>query len=283
MAYFSYKDVSLFFSTGANVATVPTANNKTTVYANNAQFSYTPNISQQRFLGQDVDKSNFGLVGSPNATLSFTCYITGSGSGNFNPTDYTGDIGNIGATVTIGDLDDGIRLSGLFLNSYSFSLTPYQTVAMQCDFAILNPVTTDTTGSRITSGDNNPASIDFGAFGHGAYSAVNGINAQQGNVEAVQYQYTAQRQPIYEIGSFFLSSCELVSEEHSISVTSENIQNLVQISGNNYGSTTIEVKNSAGTAVAPTITVDGRVTAQNISASAGGLARGSISISQPLK
>jgi hypothetical protein len=283
MAYFSFKDVSLFFGTGVNSSVLPTSGNKKEVYASNVQLNYTPNISQQRFLGQDVDKSNFGLAGTPNSTISFTCYVRSNGDGTFNPIDYTGDVGDLGATMIIGDLDDGIKISGAFLTSYSFALTPYQTVAMQCDFAIYNPLTETGTGSRIFAKDNSPDSRDFGVFGHGAYSSILGTNSLQGNIETVGYQFSAQRQPVYNIGQYSIAACELVTAEHSISISSENIQNLVAISGNNYGSTTIDLKNSSNTNVSPTITVDGRVTSQNISASAGGLARGSISVTQPLK
>lgn len=283
MSYFNYKDVSIFFGTGTNSSTLPDVADKKTVYASSLQLNYTPNISQQRFLGQTPDKTNFGIAGSPNATLSFSAIVTGSGVNDFNPTDYTGDVGSIGATAVIGDLEDGIKMSGMFLTSYSFGVTPYQAVAIQCDFAIFNPLTEANEGVRLTTADNNPISVDFGKFGHGAYTTVGGLDANQGIAEQVGYQFSAQRQPVYQIGNYQMQDCHLVTAEHSISVSSPNITNLVPISGKDYGAVSINIKNSDSINTFPTITVDGRVTAQNLSASAGGLARGSVSISQPLK
>lgn len=283
MAYFSFQDVSIFFGTGANSNALPNGTNRKTIYANSVQLNYTPNISQQRFLGVAADKDSFGLAGPSTSTLSFTAYITGSGTSNFNPTDYTGDIGDIGTTFVLGDLTNGISGSGLYLNSYSFTLTPYQPVVMQCDFSIYNPLTTTGSGTGITTKSHSPGDVSFGEFAHGAYSSVNGINALQTEVESLNYQFSAQRLPVYEIGSYDISKCELVTAEHSISITSNQINNLVPISGGNYGNVTLDLKDVNSVNTTPQISVDGRVTAQNISAAAGDLARGSVSITQPLK
>lgn len=290
MAYISYTDVPLYFGTGVNSSIAPTeadAGNKS-VIAQQVQLNYTPNIAPVRVVGKDPTKDNFNLAGPPNASLSFTCYVDG---GEFDPADYTGDIGDVGTSFALGDITNGIKGSGAFLTSFSYTVAPYAPVLVQCDFAIYNPLTTTGTGGKIVSAgeDNVLDAADFGAYAHGAYSTFSG-SGEEATVtlsdisifESLQYQFSAQRLPVYEIGSYTLKKCELITAEQALSIQGDNIQALVPITGENPGELTIELKGTGSSALL-TSTIDGRLNAENVSVQGGDLARGSITITQLLK
>ena len=291
MAYISYTDVPLYFGTGVNVATLPseTGDEKNkSVIAQQVQLNYTPNIAPVRVVGKDPTKNNFNLAGPPNASLSFTCYVDG---GEFDPSDYTGDVGDVGTSFRLGDEASGISGSGVFLTSFSYSVSPYAPVLVQCDFAIYNPLTTTSVGGKIVSADENDVldAADFGAYAHGAYSIFSGSGQTATTTlsdisifESLQYQFSAQRLPVYEIGSYTIQKCELITAEQTLSIQGDNIQALVPITGANPGALTIELKGT-GSDVLLTSTIDGRLNAENVSVQGGDLARGSITITQLLK
>lgn len=290
MAYISYTDVPLYFGTGVNSNNAPTesdAGNKS-VIAQQVQLNYTPNIAPVRVVGKDPTKDNFNLAGPPNASLSFTCYVDG---GEFDPADYTGDVGDNGTSFALGDISNGIKGSGAFLTSFSYTVSPYAPVLVQCDFAIYNPLTTTSAGGKIANAnqDNILDAADFGAYAHGAYSTFSGdgqaATATLSDIsifEALQYQFSAQRLPVYEIGSYTLQKCELITAEQTLSIQGDNIQALVPITGENPGALTIELKGTGSSALL-TSTIDGRLNAENVSVQGGDLARGSITITQLLK
>ncbi len=284
MAYISYTDVPLYFGTVANTITLPgegDALNKS-VIAQQVQLNYTPNIAPVRVVGKIPTKDNFNLAGPPNASLSFSCYLD---AGEFNPSDYTGDIGHLGATFRLGDAANGIVGSGAFLNSFSYTLTPYAPVLIQCDFAIYNPMTTTTAGGTIASAgvDTVLDAAAFGDYAHGAYSTFNKGSLSDIEVfEAIQYQYTAQRLPVYEVGSYSITKCQLITEEQTLSIQGDNVQALVPITGSNPGSQNIVLQNSNSDALLTT-DITGRLNSENVSIQGGDLARGSVTITQLLK
>lgn len=282
MAYVSYKDVPLYFS-GPNAGNDPRtdAGNHTGVFCQQVQLNYTPNIAPVRLLGDSPSRDNFNLAGPPNASLSFSFYI-GTGIDEFDPTDYTGDVGDLGAGFVLGDYNNGlVATGGAFLTSFSYTLTPYSPVLVQCDFAIYSPMLE---GGLIAEENVQVINdVDFADYGHGAYSAFGGTNLNNISVfESIQYQFSANRLPIYQIGNRSVSQVELITAEQSIQVQGDNIQALVPITGSNPGNVTIDVKNSAGTTLFST-PINGRITAENVSVAGGDLARGSITITELLK
>lgn len=281
MAFVSYKDVPLYFGNTVDSLTLPTEGSNKGVFCQQLQFNYTPNIAPTRILGKEATKDNFNLAGPPNASLSFSCYV---GTTEFDPTDFTGDLTD-GSSFRIGDAVNGISGSGAFLTSFSYTLAPYAPVLVQCDFAIYRPLTIDSTAGKIASAANNNVlpSLDFATYAHGAYSAFNdSVLGDIGTVESVQYQFNANRLPVYTIGNYHPSVVELLTAEQSISVQGDNIEALVPLTGSNPGNITIDVKKSDGTNVFQT-PIDGRITAENISVQGGDLARGNITITELLK
>jgi hypothetical protein len=286
MAYISYTDIPLYFGNSADQSALPTIGLHRGVQCQQLQFNYTPNIAQARVLGQDPNRNNFNLAGPPNASLSFSFYA--GPNTEFHPTDYTGAVGNDGATARFGDDSNGIALSGLYLNSFSYTLAPYQPVLVQCDFAVYKPPTTTNEGGKIAAENNSVAgtpATDFTTFGHGAYSTFNGTSILNDvtTVESVQYQFSANRLPVYEIGSYYPSVVELLTAEQSIQIQGDNIEALVPLTGKNPGSITIGVKNATDTQPLFSTVINGRITAENISVQAGDLARGNITITELLK
>tara|TARA_E500000305_G_scaffold106280_1_gene104675 strand:+ start:1160 stop:2014 length:855 start_codon:yes stop_codon:yes gene_type:complete len=284
MAYISYKDVPLYFGTDVNSNTLPQeadANNKG-IICQQLQLNYTPNIAPVRILGKDPTRDNFNLAGPPNASLSFSAYVE---TGEFNITGFTGDVGDVGSTFRIGDAVNGISGSGAFLTSYSFTLAAYQPVLVQADFVIYNPLTISVPGGAIADAGSNSVidDLDFSKYGHGAYSTIQtGDMSSLSTIESVQYQYTANRLPIYNLGSFTPSVVELLTEEQSMQIQGDNIINLVPLTGSNPGPITGSVKDSNNNEIFE-IVVNGRVTAENIAVAGGDLARGSLTIAELLK
>jgi len=284
MAYISYKDVPLYFGTSANTSTLPTTTqgNNSAVFCQQVQLNYTPNIAPVRLLGKTPTRDNFNLAGPPNSSLSFSAYVSND---EFDPTDFTGDVGNLGTTFRLGDDVNGISGSGLFLTSFSYTLAPYAPVLVQCDFAIYNPLTISNPGGKIAAEGDDPINdLNFANYGHGAYSAFNGtsILSDVDTVESLQYQFSANRLPVYEIGGYNPNVVELITAEQTLQIQGDNIEALVPLTGSNPGNITIDIKNSAGATLFST-PVNGRITAENISVAGGDLARGSLTITELLK
>ena len=283
MAYISYKDVPLYFGQ-PNSNTLPTTadGGNLGVFCQQVQLNYTPNISPVRLLGKTPTRDNFNLAGPPNSSLSFSCYVSNA---EFDPTDFTGDVGDLGATFRLGDDTDGISGSGAFLTSFSYTLSPYAPVLVQCDFAIYNPLTIENAGGKI-AGETTAGVIDdlnFANYGHGAYSSFGGTPLSDLSVfESIQYQFNANRFPVYEIGGYNPGVVELITAEQNVQIQGDNIQALVPLTGSNPGNITIDIKNSSNTILFST-PVDGRITAENISIAGGDLARGSLTITELLK
>jgi hypothetical protein len=89
--------------------------------------------------------------------------------------------------------------------------------------------------------------------------------------------------PIYEIGSYNPSVVELITAEHSLTIQGDNITKLVPITGSNPGQLQLQIKNSSSATPLFTSSVNGRITAENVSIQGGDLARGSITITELLK
>lgn len=282
MAYISYKDVPLYFG-GPNTSSLPSTSdaNNTGVFCQQVQFNYTPNIAPTRILGKTPNRDNFNLAGPPNASVSFSCYVSNS---EFNPTDFTGDVGDLGATFRLGDDVNGISGSGAFLTSFSYTLAPYSPVLVQCDFAIYNPLTISNPGGKIAAETADPIdATDFTTYGHGAYSTFGGTPLNDMSVfESISYQFSANRLPVYQIGGYYPSVVELITAEQSIQVQGDNIQALVPLTGSNPGNIEIDIKNANATTLFST-DINGRITAENISVAGGDLARGSLTITELLK
>ena len=293
MAYVSYTDVPLYFGTATNGSTLPTKTDGGSkgVYCQQVQLNYTPNIAPVRLVGKKPTKDNFNLAGAPNSSLSFSAYLESGASASFDPADYTGQVGNIGSSFILGDSGNGISGSGAFMTSFSYTITPYAPVLIQCDFAIYNPLTTVSTGGQIAveTSEAMLPTLDFGKYGHGVYSTFSGVGQPATTTlsdidifESISYQFSANRLPIYKVGSYYLDAQELITAEQTLQIQGDNIQKLVSITGSNPGALQIIVKNSESTALL-TSNIDGRLTAENVSIAGGGLARGSISIVELLK
>ena len=208
MAYISYEKLPLYFYTGANTADAGAEpdqkpdNKQFGVFCESLQFNHTPNLAQTRVVGVDPGADSFIIGGPPNSTLSFSAYV---GTSEFKPTDFTGNVGNLGTNIRIGHENSGILLTKAFMTSFSYTLTPYQPVLVQCDFISYNPIpvifedlvagdVNDQGGRYLTTGliapvpdaqhdnldvagDNDDDTIDnlnFSDYGHGAYSLFSG-------------------------------------------------------------------------------------------------------------
>lgn len=291
MAYISYKNLPIRFGIDADTNTIPTEIvGYKEIYAQSAQLNYSPTLQPVRILGKAPTADNYNLAGPPNATLSFSCYLDPTKATNsqtdFNPRTFTGDVGDNGTTFLIGDATNGIKGSGAFLTSYSFTSAPYQPILFQCEFAIYKPLTTTSAGGKIATTDDfnaTSAELNLNNAAHGAYSTFS--SSDFGNVDlydSFTYQYSCQRLPIYEIGSFYPQSVEFMTAEHSFTLESDNIINLVPLTGQN-ATINITVGKPAGGVSAINPSVAGRILQEGVNIQAGDFGRGSISVTQLLR
>lgn len=287
MAYLSYTDVPLYFSSNVNTHDLPTEESNKGVICQQLQLNHTPNIAPVRILGKIPGRDNFNLAGPPKTSLSFTAYAdTG-----FKITDFTGNIGDLGATFRIGDAVNGISGSGAFLSSYSFTLATYQPVLIQATFDIYNPLAISGQEGAIADASNDSVldDLSFPDYGHGAYSSLSGAQmtgngnlSAMNTIESVQYSYTANRRPIYTLGSYIPGDVRLLSEEQTIKVDGDNIVNIVPLTGLNCDPITATIKNSSYVELFD-VSVQGRITAENVSIQGGDLAKGSVTVTELLK
>jgi hypothetical protein len=299
MAYISYKDVPIYLGATPNTTGLPDYNEDSAIIirAESVQLSYSPSLTPVRLLGKTPNANNYNLSGPSVTKLSFSTYLHASpGDSNFsyefNPQNYTGAL-NLGTTFRLGGNDpgstSGIYGSGAFLTSYSFTCTPYQPILLQCEFDVYNPITTTSSGQGINkqTQQNFFLSSDIREFAHGAYSTFTSsvLSGSIGTYESFTYQYTCERLPIYEIGSFYPSTVEFITAEQTFSLEADNVVPLVPITGQNVA-LNIYLKNAVyedpGDA-AITIPMSGRILQENVNVQAGDFARGSISINQILK
>ena len=294
MAYVSYTGLPVYFGDSVNSFTFPANQVDTSskgVLAQQVTLSNTPNIAPQRLLGTKPDDDSYIMAGPPNATLSISCLIDGE-TEQFDPFDYTGDVGDKGTTFRIGDHTHGISGSGAFLQSLSFTVAPYSPVSVQAEFALYCPLIKDSkvTGGKLHNVDNTATqsaipNLDQSIFAHGAYSTINNKNLLTGvdNVESIQYNFSCTRLPVYELGSQSPAAVEYLSAEESFVVNGDNVTQLVNESGlaldSNFG---VTLKNAIGTTVKQLIGKY-RVTAQNVSLAAGDFGRGSVTLTRVIK
>jgi hypothetical protein len=269
MPYISYEKLPLYIGainvTGTGVPGTADANNLG-VFCEQMQLNYTPNLAPARMLGSFNSADSYILSGPPNTTLSFSAYV---GTGEFKPTDFTGDIGSTGSQIRIGHPTSGIFLRNAFLTSYSYTLSPYQPVLVQCDFAIYGPMPVTQSGllnlylpsdsSFVTTGkiagvatslhdggaDDVIDDLDFASYGHGAYSVFSGNNSRprangtSGSstgvlndidvVESIQYQFSCQRVPFYSQIGTGITSNNFFLKE----VVYQNAEHSITIQGDN--------------------------------------------------
>ena len=100
--------------------------------------------------------------------------------------------------------------------------------------------------------------------------------------ESINYQFSANRLPIYKVGSYYIDAQELITAEQTLQIQGDNIQKLVSITGANPGEVNIMIKNSDFETLL-TNKIDGRLNSENVSIAGGQLARGTISITELLK
>ena len=284
MAYLNYNQVPITFSNSKDTTTLiaENAGSNLTVAATQAQFSYAPALTTQKLLGKAADRNDIRMAGPPNISLSFSCFLE---HGEFDPFLFTGQTG-LGTTAVIGDHANGIELSGLFLNSINLTISPYAPIVAQCDFVGYFPfkdtLTTQATNAKLAEQtvSNHVPDPDIDKLAHGVYSAFTGNLTDAGIFENVNYSYSAQYTPIYEIGSYN-PTVIFTSAQQSIQIQADNIEDLVPITSGLHVSPVLTISNQTGTM--HTLTLNGTLNSENVSLTAGDLARGQMTIIQPLK
>ena len=269
MAYKTFENLPLYFGR-ANSATLPTDTEATTrvVSANQVQFSYTPSLAAGGKLGKSRDADDVLLSGPPNVSLSFSTLLqTGSaaGVGEFSPFDYSGKKnGTNGCAAIIGSHDNGIRLQNLFLSSVSLTVAPYSPVIATCDFVGYTPpnqFATPLTNQKInaeTDADNKPNPK--------ADEVINGLFCSFSGSHA---------------GGNDTATAHLTSAEHSLQVQADQIDDLIPVSGR-VCNLILDLRNGRDDDF-HTINVSGVMNGENVSISAGDVARAQLTVTAPLE
>ena len=282
MAFLGFEELPLYFGDGGNTTTLPDQDSdggQRVVAATNVQFSYTPNVANVGIIGRTGDRRQILSAGPSTATLSFGGILETGDDGEFFPFEFTGDQG-AGTTAILGNVDGGLKLSGLYMTSLSFNVTPYAPVAYTCDFITFS---TDITGyqalTATTDSDLKSRASATGTF-HGAYSTFANMPGNSLNFESVSYSYAANYTPIYSFSGKRETQVILNSAEQNIQVQADDhVKNVLHTGALATPTLTLKTPNdAAGTGIVS----KGVITATNVSVSAGDIAKATINIQEPL-
>jgi hypothetical protein len=297
MAYVTYENLPLYFGTSNSTTTLPAATSdgdNRKVAASQVTFNHAASMSVSRYAGGTGTSRNFRVTGPPNISLSFSCFLE-SGQSEFNPFDYTGQSA-AGTTAIIGHFQNGIRLSGLYLTSLSLSVTPYSPVIAQLDFACYSPDSTGYRNISATAQSTTAPSITHSKLVHGAYCDVINDPQNDGAVdlfyvdgtnvggpslfESVSYTLTQSHTPIYGIGSGN-ADVHLNTVEQSMQIQSDEIHSGMSTYTGIDVIPKLRLKGANGQALKH-LEVSGLLNSQNVSVSAGDVAKGSLTINSIL-
>ena len=283
MAFLGFEELPLYFGTGANTTTLPgqeNDNDQKVVAATNVQFSYTPNIANVGIVGRTGDRRQILSAGPSTVTLSFGGILETGDNGEFFPFAFTGDQ-DAGTTAIIGNVDGGLKLSGLYMTALSFNVTPYAPIAYTCDFIAFS---TDITGyqalTATTDTDLKSRASATGTF-HGAYTTFANMPAGNSlNFESISYSYAANYTPIYSFSGKEETQVILNSAEQNIQVQADDhVKNVLHTGALATPTLTLKTPvDAAGTGIVS----KGVITATNVSVSAGDIAKATINIQEPL-
>ena len=282
MAFLGFEELPLYFGNGGNTTTLPNQDDdagQKAVAATNVQFSYTPNVSNVQIVGRTGDRRQILSAGPSTATLSFGGILETGDNGEFFPFEFTGDQG-AGTTAILGNVDEGLRLSGLYMTSLSFNVTPYAPVAYTCDFITFS---TDITGyqalTATTDSDLKSKASATGTF-HGAYTTFANMPGNSLNFESISYSYAANYTPIYGFSGKRETQVILNSAEQNIQVQADDhVKNVIHTGALATPTLTLKTPvDAAGTGIVS----KGVITATNVSVSAGDIAKATINIQEPL-
>jgi hypothetical protein len=301
MAYQTFENLPLYFGR-ANSSTLPTDTEGTTrkVSANQVQFSYTPSLTAGAKLGKSRDADDVLLSGPPNVSLSFSTLLqTGSAAtvGEFSPFDYSGKKnGTNGCAAIIGSHDNGIRLQNLFLSSVTLTVAPYSPVIATCDFVGYTPPNTSASplvnkklnAETDTDTKPNPKADEvinglFCSFSgsHGGGNAKADRAFEDATVfESLNYTASFTHTPIYTVGNY-TATAHLTSAEHSLQVQADQIDDLIPVSGR-VCNLILDLRNGRDDDF-HTINVSGVMNGENVSISAGDVARAQLTVTAPLE
>ena len=286
MAYANFDNLPLLIGTNKDTTTLPhlsTDGSNKTVSATNVSISESASLSTTQMLGRDSTRDDLRMSGPGQVSLSFNTLLhTGSSAGEqeFCPFDYTGASTN-GTTMRLGS---NLALSGLYLTSFSLSVTPYAPVSCQCDFVCLTPpATTAAVAASITNNTNAGAkpALNHDSVIHGAYTTLtDGVVNNSTLVESFNYSYSANIMPVYQVGSFS-PSVHFQSAEQSLQFQSDGMALHMFATGSGVAPV-MALKNMANETLR-TITFAGKLVGQSAGVSAGDVARTNYTIVQPLK
>lgn len=290
MAYVAFDKLPLNFGTDKDQTSITNATdgNTRSVDATNVSISYNANLATTRVLGADANRENVHIGGPPSLSLSFNGILS-SYHTEFDPFDYTGDTAN-GTCVMLGphDTGNGVFIKKLYMTNFSIQVAPYAPITYSCDFVGFDHFggKSATSLGAIAANDvsTNLPSVDHDNTFHGAYSTLTASTLTDGNMsvfDSITYNYNQSFQPVYALGSVEPTSIEFMTAEQSIAFTADQINTFIPISGSRT-SVTLGLKNPTDSNNRD-VTVNGQLNTNGISVSVGDVARGSLSIIEPLK
>lgn len=179
-------------------------------------------------------------------------------------------------------------MSGLFLTSLSFNVQPYAPIDVSCTFTQYFNSKHQQIQARLSEEGGHDhqeqlrKQLQPEDVAHGLYTTIQEqlTDLDQFSIEAVQYSYSANYTPIYEVGSVN-PKVQFVSAEQQVTVQADNITDLIPNTGFR-SSIRMKIKNANGN-VLRNVFVTGAINSENVQINAGDVARGSMTIISPLK
>jgi hypothetical protein len=163
-------------------------------------------------------------------TLNISYFVQPSGEINLSKisTWKSSTTGNLEYVFNIGN----IIFTG-YLDSFSFSLIPNQTVIGEATYSIFNPITGNfinqsSSDSNLYNAKNTSGLAHYWT----AFLSSGGVEISDNNILQLDYNFSAQFQPIFSLGRIYPSQISTLSANEEINVLNETQNNPI-FSGQN--------------------------------------------------
>lgn len=296
--FIKYSDVPVFINFMDETRAVSAASSAHLFAASQISISLAPNLSMNRYLGQNQNRADFSTSGPLEAKISMTFFpiiklpedtSTTLNIQNDNQLNFfkaTGQFTN-GNAMQVGNY----LFYRTYLQNYSLKINPFQPVSVTANFISydldnVSNTTFDKYGST-WAGITKDNSTSFFKALHGLTSTMSGTTAYLPTTKtSIQMNVDCQRTPVYNLGSKYPNTVFLTAVERTTTVEGESVGNAVTLSGINAGSTTIylsplEAPNPGSiSASAISFDVSGKIVSQDLSVSQQGFVNGKVVIKE---
>lgn len=295
--FLNYTDIPIYANFTGENGPINTSSAENFFAATSASLTIDPNLVENRYVNINQDKNDFSHNGPLEGKFNFTFYPLVETINNYNL--YINKNNQLAFFDLTGDFATGhnIKLSNLllkkcFLESYSLKIEPFKPISISSNFIVYDM--SSSIGDQIVE---NKIQFSGSKSKNPSYEALHGTtsklidNNKYGEVKSsINIDVRSTRVPVYTLGSKYPEELILKSVERTISITSNNIKEIVDITGRHVGNTPLYLMPYAllfNPQVTPNdqysvlkFDISGRITSQQISVDQNDNMKGTIVIKE---